>query len=64
MKMDRWRDLFGEVAEKILENTGLPYEVIEAKDRSEYQKLRNNHNVDLCMDMQFDYSQAEAEGIV
>ncbi|MDD3220238.1 MAG: response regulator [Lachnospiraceae bacterium] len=54
--------LFGEVAEKILENTGLPYEVIEAKDRSEYQKLRNNHDVDLCVDMRFDYSQAEAEG--
>ena len=54
--------LFGDVAEAVLRRAGLPYTFVQPKDRKEYAALRESHQVDLCMDMRFDYNQAEREG--
>lgn len=54
--------IFGAAANKVLERSGLPFEVVEVKDRSEYKEYREKHLVDLCMDLRFDYNEAEAEG--
>ncbi|NCD02388.1 MAG: response regulator [Clostridia bacterium] len=54
--------IFGDVATQILDRTGLPYEIIDVADREEYTQYRKNHVIDLCMDMRFDYNQAEDEG--
>ncbi|MDD3369596.1 MAG: response regulator [Lachnospiraceae bacterium] len=54
--------IFGEVAKTVLERTGLPYEVIPVSSREEYKAYREQHKVDLCMDMRFDFDWAEKQG--
>ncbi|NCB92686.1 MAG: response regulator [Clostridia bacterium] len=54
--------IYGEIANKVLERSGLPYEVVEVEDRRQYMQYKEDHLVDLCMDISFDYSPAESLG--
>ena len=51
--------ILGETTKKILELSGLPYEIIKAEDRAEYETAKEQHTIDLCLDMRMDYNMAE-----
>ncbi len=56
------KGIFVETVEHIMELSQIPYEIVVVKTREEYDKYRDEHLVDICADMRFDYNMAEKAG--
>lgn len=51
-----------DIAQKVIERTGLNIEIIPAEDRAEYQKILKNQECDICLDAWYNYAEAEKQG--
>lgn len=56
------RGIIPEIFQEAAARCGFAYEIIEAKDRQEYQNLIDSESVDIYIDSRFDYSYAESKG--
>lgn len=50
------------IAQVIQDRTGLPIEIIEPKDKAEYEELLAGDTIDIVLDAAFDYNVAEKKG--
>ena len=54
--------VFAKLGAKVLDRAGLPYEIIETKNRQEYRQIRDSSDYDIALDTSVDFNEAEKLG--